>query len=113
MKSEKASACLEKCAIQSKDPYIGRYVLYHEAAICMDIAEEEAEKRVREELTRWHDPKEEAPEFLKDVLFKIRYRGCARIFYVVGYLKESGTIIGPCGPNYEIIGWREIHEYHA
>ena len=62
------------------------------------------------ELTRWHDPKEEAPEFLKDVLFKIRYRGCARIFYVVGYLKESGTIVGPCGLNYEIIGWREIHE---
>lgn len=112
MKSEKASACLEKCAIQSKDPYVGRYVLYHEAAICMDIAEEEAEKRVRDELTRWHDPKEELPDTNRDVLIKTTMAAKYKIafykkssFHNHHWQENNGAIDDDM-----ILGWREIPE---
>ncbi len=110
MKSEKASACLEKCAIQSKDPYIGRYVLYHEAAICMDIAEEEAEKRVREELTRWRDPKEEAPACRQVALLKLKDAD-EEVYYRVGIFLDCKQfqLIG-CRLGSEVLGWRPINE---
>ncbi len=110
MKSEKASACLEKCAIQSKDPYVGRYVLYHEAAICMDIAEEETEKRVREELTRWHDPKEKLPPPRQVALLKLKDAD-DEVYYRVGIFLDCrqfqfiGYRLGS-----EVLGWQYIHE---
>ncbi|MEZ3440181.1 hypothetical protein [Alistipes sp.] len=118
MKSEKASACLEKCAIQSKDPYIGRYVLYHEAAICMNIAEEEAEKRVREELTRWHDPKKEQPENNVCVLIKVADEFGNSVIYLASrdgneYLTDGGFEFeidynDESSSEMKIVGWREI-----
>lgn len=38
---------------------------------CVTCAEQEAEERIRRELTRWHDPKEEQPENNVCVLIKV------------------------------------------
>lgn len=121
MKSKRASACLERCAIRSKDPYIGRFVRYDEAATCIDIAEQEAEERVRWELTRWHDPKEELPHNDARVMCKVN--GCAYAEFLVLnwynnewwiYLLDCEDFGFPEGTwvpfNGTVLSWREIHE---
>lgn len=74
----------------------------------MEIAEQESEERVRWELTRWHDPKEELPARWHDVLLKIKDSD-GDIYYRVGVLCNNDrfqccdVLIGS-----KIIGWREI-----
>lgn len=55
---------------------------------------------MREELTRWHDPKEELPEPMKDVLVK-----CTSGTYVVDYYNpEFGCFFGEHIMTMEVIG---------
>ena len=118
MKSERASACLEECAIRSRDPYIGRFVRYDEAATCIDIAEKETEERVRKEMKRWHDPTKKLPNSYEATLVKVR--GVERDLYHVLYYADCKwwhckCSLG-CVPHYYeefngcVIGWRYIHE---
>ncbi len=59
-----------------------------------------------EELTRWHNPKEELPEPMKDVLVK-----CSSDTYAVDfYVPELGCFFGESATYMEVVGWREIHE---
>lgn len=63
---------------------------------------------VRQELTKWNDPKE-LPERSKDVLLKLRYEEGAEPSYTVGYW--NGIYYGDVlGGDAEVIGWREIPE---
>ena len=69
-------------------------------------------KSEREELTRWHDPKEELPKDNRDVLVKTTL--CAR--YCIAFYKANGARNyhwhennGPLDDDM-VIGWRPIHE---
>lgn len=69
-------------------------------------------KSEREELTRWHDPKEELPKDNRDVLVKTTL--CAR--YCIAFYKANGARNyhwhennGPIDDDM-VIGWRPIHE---
>lgn len=66
-----------------------------------------------EELTRWHDPKEELPEKYKDVEIKTdkgKVSVCNMDLDERGrrywYVSRTDYMI----PDANIIGWREIHE---
>lgn len=63
-----------------------------------------------EELTRWHDPKEELPEIGKDVLFRIKYPSTNMFSYQVGQLQDNGRVRLPRIELGDIVGWRPIHE---
>jgi hypothetical protein len=65
-------------------------------------------KSEREELTRWHDPKEEMPEHRKQVLVKTDTENHDVAYYsdnVDGWIANDGIY-----DTAQIIGWREIHE---
>lgn len=68
----------------------------------------------REELSRWHDPKEELPEDGKDVLcmtdrlshtYEV-LRHDKHGWWMRVYIQESGW----CACDCNVIGWREIHK---
>lgn len=108
MKSEKAKNYIDNNAIVMHNG--DRMVDASTAYTAIDIAEHEAEERVREELTRWHDLKDELPVRWQEVILKIK--ACdENIYYRIGVLcnndrfQFAGYQIGS-----EIIGWREIHE---
>jgi hypothetical protein len=65
-----------------------------------------------EELTRWHDPKENMPEPNHDVLTKWRWKdGSGEIISVGGFNgKEWGAHAIVYPELFDVIGWREIHE---
>ena len=77
----------------------------------VELAEQEAEERVREELTRWHDPKTERPETNVDVLIKLRdtYRD-NKIHYSVGYINGACWFGDSIGAADEVVGWRELEK---
>lgn len=68
-------------------------------------------KDEHDELTRWHDPKEELPKKHHRVLLKVRKNSYA--FIEVGTLQATDDgvrfIFSDCD-DCEVIGWREIHE---
>lgn len=61
---------------------------------------------MRDELTRWHDPKEELPEPMKDVLVKCSSKTCTVDFYE----PQLGCFFGEHATYMRVIGWRYIHE---
>lgn len=68
---------------------------------------------MRGELTRWHDPKEVLPED-KEVLCKIDKR--LNTYEVMRHDRHGWWMRAPipeggwCACDYDVIGWREIHE---
>lgn len=89
------------------------YVVRLTSAIhAVELAKQEAEERVRAELTRWHDPKEELPDTNRDVLIKTTMAAKYRIaFYKADgwrnyhWQENNGAIDDDM-----VIGWREIHK---
>lgn len=65
-----------------------------------------------EELTRWHDPKEERPKPNHIVLTKWKYKdGSGEIISVGGFNGEEWDAHAIVYPElFDVIGWREIHE---
>ena len=70
-----------------------------------------------EELTRWHDPKEELPEYIKVV--EVKYKAFNKIMMAIAfrlgdlwsgknkwYIDRTSVHID----HENILGWREIHE---
>lgn len=79
MKSEKAKQRLYESFTFNSNIGIDR-----KAAIeAVDLAEQEAEERMREELTRWHDPKEELPEYAEVV--EVKYKAFGKIMMAVAW----------------------------
>lgn len=102
MKSEKAEKYLSENGLGY--PYTG-YVTEQVAERAIELAEQEAEEWVREELTRWNDPKEVLPKPHKDVLVKCPGGQIEIDFYspkLGGFFIEHST-------DAKVIGWREIH----
>lgn len=75
---------------------------------------EEGAEWMHEELTRWHDPKEELPDGDQEVLCMIhkKYNTYAVLEYYQGEWWQPAPVPagGWCGYDGEIICWREIHE---
>lgn len=71
---------------------------------CATLAEQEAEARVREELTRWIDPKEMMPEANKNVLVKCSSGEIQTDFYA----PELGGFFIEHSTHAKVIGWREM-----
>lgn len=109
MKSKKVEVYMKSLSPEVFPKIVGR----PEAIRVAEIAEEEAEERVRAELTRWHDPKVKLPEEHIDVEVKTdagkvsvcnletddkgnRFWNVSRTNYVVR--------------DVHVIGWREIYE---
>ena len=118
MKSEKAKEFIDRCInnltaeLADHAKWQIRTAMTHTA----DLAEQEAEERMREELTRWHDPKEELPEYAEVV--EVKYKAFGKIMMAVAwrlgcsdsgedvwYIDGTLTRIDP----ETIIGWREIY----
>ena len=74
-------------------------------------------KEERAELTRWHDPKEELPEYAEVV--EVKYKAFGKIMMAVAWrlgCSDSGEDVWYIDGTLKridpeaIIGWREIHE---
>lgn len=81
------------------------------AGICLRMVRESfihGMERMREEMIRWHDPKD-LPERGKDVLLKMEFIESGELMYSVGYWYAS-YFSNTLGLHGEVIGWREIHE---
>ena len=109
MKSEKAEKYLSENGLGY--PYTG-YVTEQVAERTAELAEQEAEERMREELTRWNDPTEVLPPLLTRVLG--RYSDGENTSVKVVYRHLTATernwfwtdgINAPL----DIDSWREIH----
>lgn len=105
MKSEKAKEMIEKYAPgNSRDA--APQMLKKTCILCVELAEQEAEERMREELTRWRDPKDIMPEPGKKVLVKCISGEIQTDFYepeLDGFFIEHATYA-------KVIGWRDILE---
>lgn len=121
MKSERAKKYIDNDTIEVRNG--DRMVDASTAYIAIDLAEEDAEGRVRAELTRWHDPKEDMPEEDTVVLCKVNY--CKYTQYLVlnwyngrwwFYIPYSASNVFDSDNdawrefNGEVVGWREIGE---
>lgn len=112
MKNEKAKQRLYESFTFNSNIGIDR-----KAAIeAVDLAEQEAEERMREELTRWHDPKEELPEYAEVV--EVKYKAFGKIMMAVAWrlgCSDSGEDVWYIDGTLKridpetIIGWREIY----
>lgn len=107
MKSEKARHRLyESFTLNS---YIG--IDGRAAFEAVELAEQEAEERMRNELTRWHNPKEELPEDKRTIAVKLK---SDKGFDVQAGRYEGNewrfTLNNHTIPATLIIGWREIYE---
>ena len=74
----------------------------------MEIAEQETEERVREELTRWHDVRTELPEFQQELLLKMK-RKSGTTFHSIGWMVGQQIFVEHVR-GAEIVAWRYIHE---
>lgn len=87
---------------------------------CVTCAEQEAEERIRRELTRWHDPKKEPPKNNVCVLLKVVDQLDNETIYLgsregIEYMTDGGLVFGTDfdnesmpDMNVKVIGWREI-----
>lgn len=119
MKSEKAKEYIN-CIVPNKGNFdycaeVGRLngSVYMDVCKAVELAEQEAEERMRKELTRWHDPKEMLPED-NEVLCKIDKR--LNTYEVMRHDRHGWWMRAPipeggwCACDYDIIGWRYIYE---
>jgi hypothetical protein len=111
MKSEKAKKYLFENGLGY--PYTG-YVTEQAAERAVELAGAKAQY---EELARWHDPKEELPEYIKVV--EVKYKAFNKIMMAIAFRLGDlwsgenkwcidGTSVRIDHEN--ILGWREIHE---
>ena len=108
MKSERAEEYLNKHSLSY--PYEG-YITDTDAYSAVEIAEEEAEERVRTELTRWYDIGTEFPEFRKEVLLKMKMKKNGTTIYRIGWLAKNGQyIVTQYARHAEVVAWRYIHD---
>lgn len=119
MKSDKARKYIEDWTFDATSLVdadgIGAIVLRrHEAVKAVELAEQEAEVRMRAELTRWRDPKEELPEEGVPVLVKFKCSMYAVLRRHENLYFESLWKPDDYGFFYadtsQFIGWRPIEE---
>lgn len=117
MKSEKAKEYLLECVKVVGFLYPGAAgecdLKLKEAKRAVELAEQEAEERVRAELTRWRNPRKELPEEGVPVLVKFQNGAYAVLLrYNHPSLGQGWTPdnVGILTDDSQIIGWRPILE---
>ena len=122
MKSEKAKQYLknnrEEVEINWETGETAWMIWPKDARKAVEIAEQEAEERIRRELTRWHDPKEEQPENNVCVLIKVADKFGNSAIYLGSregneYLTDGGFEFeidcnDESSSEMKVIGWREM-----
>lgn len=123
MKSERAEAYInanemDAAYLVDKDGCGWAVIGIHQARKAVEIAEQEAEERIRRELTRWHDPKEEQPENNVCVLIKVADKFGNSAIYLGSregneYLTDGGFEFeidcnDESSSEMKVIGWREM-----
>ena len=81
--------------------------------LCAIDAFTDGGKWMREEMTRWHDPKEELPANDREVLCKIDGWAikCIVLKYNnFGWWMPAPKYSGWCACAFNVLAWREIHE---
>lgn len=114
MKSEKARKYIEDWTFEAADLVdadgVGAIVLRrYEAVKAVELAEQEAEERMRAELTRWRDPKKELPEEGEWVMLKMRDDSLFSYMFAL-YSEGQWNKLGGIVPTDDFIGWRPIEE---
>lgn len=119
MKSERAEAYInanemDAAYLVDKDGCGWAVIGIHQARKAVELAEQEAEERVYEKLTRWHDPKNRPP-YGVSVLIKVfcvggerTYLGNIEIDNV--WVTDGGLIFTDDAEKTDeyVVGWREI-----
>lgn len=123
MKSERAEAYInanemDAAYLVDKDGCGWAVIGIHQARKAVEIAEQEAEERIRRELTRWHDPKEEQPENNVCVLIKVADKFGNSAIYLGSregneYLTDGGFEFeidcnDESSSEMKVIGWPEM-----
>lgn len=122
MKSHKAKEFIDGCmahlTVEMSDH--AKWQLRAAMTHAAELAEQEAEERVRAELIRYHDPKEELPENGECVLIKAVDQLDNEALYMGSwegdrYITDLGIVFGNDfddesvpDMNIKAIGWREI-----
>ncbi|WP_138265308.1 hypothetical protein [Alistipes shahii] len=122
MKSQKAmefiGGCMAHLTVEMTDH--AKWQLRTAMTHAVELAERDAEDRVRKKLTRWHDPKEEPPRNNVCVLLKVVDQLDNKAIYLgsregVEYMTDGGLVFGTDfddksmpDMNVKVIGWREI-----
>lgn len=106
MKSERAKQYIDNNAVIMNNG--DRMVDASTAYMAVEIAEQEAEKRIREELTRWHDIRTEFPEFRQELLLKMK-RKDGTTFCWIGWMAGE-RIFAKYARGAKVVAWRYIHE---
>lgn len=113
MKSEKAKEYLLECVKAVAPLYTGDAgecnLKLKEAKHAVELAEQEAEERVRAELTRWRNPKKELPEEGEWVILKMRDNYWFSYMFAL-YSEGQWNKLGGIVPTDEFLGWRPIEE---
>lgn len=119
MKSERAEAYInanemDAAYLVDKDGCGWAVIGIHQARKAVELAEQEAEERVYEKLTRWNDPKNRPPYGLW-VLMKVFRIGGEPIYagsFELGnvWVTEGGLVFADDAENDDeyVVGWREI-----
>lgn len=85
----------------------------YDVKTAIELAEQEAEERMRKELTRWNDPKVILPPPDIQVIIKLKYKNGRICYAAARFSRKEGLWFynqySVCGVE-SIIGWREIHE---
>ena len=114
MKSERSKQFIDNDAIVMRNG--DRMVDASTAYMAIELAEQEAEERMRDELTRWRDPKEDLPEGNTNVI--IRYladkegicTGCYNLKKERWELNDMYLSHLSYKVHIHVLAWRPIHE---
>lgn len=111
MKSERARELIEKYTVGNSCD-AAPSLLKRTAIRCIELAEQEAEERVREELTRWHDP-QKPPMHEQRVIVKVALPNRSVFvtggWYAINDHPQGWSVdLDRTFRDSTVIGWREV-----
>lgn len=113
MKSQKAKELIEKYAVgNSRDA--APSMMKGRAVECVEITEQEAEERMRKELTRWNDPNKPPTDEMRVIAKVVLPNGATLVtgaWYAVNEFPTGWSVdLDRTFENLHVLGWRPIYE---
>lgn len=113
MKSQKAKELIEKYAVgNSRDA--APSMMKGRAVECVEIAEQEAEERMRKELTRWNDPNKPPTDEMRVIAKVVLPNGATFVtgaWYAVNEFPTGWSVdLDRTFENLHVLCWRPIYE---
>lgn len=110
MKSEKAREYIRNLPREVLPKRVGM----PEAIEAVELAEQEAEERMRKELTRWNDPNKPPTDEMRVIAKVVLPNGATFVtgaWYAVNELLTGWSVdLDRTFENLHVLGWRPIHE---